>query len=122
MVMGSVLFLVLLISYFFYMRYVPVRGIKCLNAQSLPEHMIKIDLRDYNDAAKETIAGTISLPIAYIKRHHGQLPHIDICVIASNKVERNIGIRLLQRHGHKVLGYAMLDKPCGCNKWYTRWV
>ncbi|WP_017470718.1 hypothetical protein [Amphibacillus jilinensis] len=123
MVMLSVIFsFVLLVSYFSYIRYIPVKGIKCLDAQSLPEHLIKVDLRDYNDATKATIAGAISLPVAYIKRHHGELPHLNICVIASNKVERNIGIRLLQRHGHKVSGYVMLDKSCGCNKWYTRFV
>ncbi|WP_440894833.1 hypothetical protein ACS127_09660 [Amphibacillus sp. Q70] len=80
------------------------------------DKQVKIDLRDYNDSAKERIDQATPLPIAYIKRHHHELPKQELYVIAGNVVEKNLGIRLLQRYGHKVAGYTMINEKCCCKK------
>lgn len=108
--------LFILTLYLFYIRYVPVKGVKCLSSDKLMEKEIKIDLRDYNDSAKEMNKDTIPLPIAYIKRYHHRLPGQEIYVIVSNTIEKNLGIRLLERYGHKVEGYTIINKKCFCRK------
>lgn len=116
-----VVYLILLIPiiYTCYYRYVPVRGVKCIQYHKLDCVKVKVDLRDYNDSAKETIDQAIALPVAYIKRFHHELPKEPLNVIASNVVERNIGIRLLKRYGYEVAGYLLIDKRCCCKNQLT---
>jgi hypothetical protein len=105
------------VGYLLYTRYVPVRGVKCIKKDELSSQPILVDLRDYSDSAKEVVVGAIALPIAYINRHHDGLPASGIVIIASDEVEKNIGIRLLKRHGHNVKGYAIINNPCKCKKY-----
>lgn len=111
--------LTVFIGYLLYVRYVPVRGVQCIRKDQLSAQPVLVDLRDYSDSAKEVVVGAVALPIAYIKRHHKGLPKEGVAVIASDEVERNIGIRLLRRHGHVVTGYAIIDNPCKCKKYLT---
>lgn len=105
------------VGYLLYTRYFPVRGVKCVNKTELKNKATIVDLRDYSESAKEVVIGAIALPIAYIKRHHHGLPQREIYVVASDRVERNIGIRLLQRSGHRVAGYSIINDPCRCKKY-----
>lgn len=114
------LVLLLPIIYTVYFRYIPVKGVKCVDYHQLDQHQIKVDLRDYNDSAKELIDQAIPLPVAYIKRFHHELPNGSLYVIASSIVEKNIGIRLLKRHGYQVAGYTVLDKKCCCKNQMTK--
>ena len=114
------LVLLLPIIYMCYFRYLPVRGVKCVNYHQLDQQQIKVDVRDYNDSAREMIDQAIALPVAYIKRFHHELPDVPLYVIASSAVEKNIGIRLLKRHGYQVAGYALLDKKCCCKNQLTK--
>lgn len=100
-----------------YTRYVPVRGVPCIKKDQLSSQPMLVDLRDYSDSAKEVVVGAVALPIAYIKRHHKGLPEIGIVVIASDTVEKNIGVRLLRRYNHEVIGYAIINNPCKCKKY-----
>lgn len=116
-----VVFLILLlpIIYLCYFRYLPVRDVKCVDHHKLNQQQIKVDLRDYNDSAREMIDQAIALPVAYIKRFHHELPDGPIYVIASSTVEKNIGIRLLKRHGCQVVGYALVYNKCCCKNQLT---
>ncbi|SDC63168.1 hypothetical protein SAMN05421734_11434 [Pelagirhabdus alkalitolerans] len=115
------LIFVALVSYVIYTRYVPVRGVRCISKDKLDESLTIVDLRDYNDSAKEAIVGSVALPIAYIKRHHHGISNQSVYVIASDCVEKNIGIRLLMRYGHQVSGYTIInDDVCQCKNWLTK--
>ena len=105
------------VGYHLYARFFPVSGVKCVNKTELKNKTYIVDLRDYSDSAKEVVVGAIALPIAYIKRHHHGLPERDIYVVASDRIEKNIGIRLLQQSGHRVSGYSIIDDPCRCKKY-----
>lgn len=111
--------LCIIAGYFGYFRYVPVRGVKCISKKQLIHQPVTVDLRDYSDSANEVVIGAIALPIAYIKRHHQGLPKSGIVVIASDQVERNIGVRLLRRYGHQVKGYSIVNDTCCCKKYLT---
>jgi|SRR5699024_9978058 len=115
----SLLFLIPIV-YLLYYRYVPVKGVKCMNWNELVDKEVIIDLRDYNDSTKGKIAKARPLPIAYIKRHHHDLPKQGLYLIASNTVEKNLGIRLLQRYGYKVMGYTLINNKCCCKKRLTK--
>lgn len=107
---------VLLIGTLLYTRYFPVKGVPCVDQKTLSHKKVKLDVREYNLAAKEGIANSISLPVAYLKRHHEQIPTDQIYLIASDKVEKNIGIRILKQRGHQVAGYTIINAKCRCRK------
>ncbi|WP_228409582.1 rhodanese-like domain-containing protein [Radiobacillus deserti] len=71
-----------------------------------------VDIRDYNVSSNDVIHGSISIPLAYLKRHHHEIPKEEVHVIASDKIERNLGVRVLRSKGFKVIGYTLTD--CGC--------
>ncbi|SEO61486.1 hypothetical protein SAMN04488134_109154 [Amphibacillus marinus] len=112
----------LCVVYLSYVRYVPVRRAVCLDECQFNQKKIQVDLRDYHQSAKSTKANKIALPIAYIKRNHQLLPKTDLYVMAANSVEKNIGIRLLRRLGHNVVGYTVEKKHCCCKKWNSKYV
>lgn len=94
-----------------YKRYAPVMGVPCLKIKHGYPAVI-VDLRDYNISNKKPLADAINIPVAYINRHYHEIPSKQVHVIAHNKVEKNIGIRLLQKQGIHVLSYTM--ESCSC--------
>jgi rhodanese-related sulfurtransferase len=63
-----------------------------------------IDVRDYNDSYKEPIPGAINIPIAYLNRHYPEIPNIDLYIVASDKIEKNMGVRILREKGFQIIG------------------
>lgn len=117
----AIIFTVLIV-YFLYMRYVPVRGIPCVDQKRLNQEVVKLDVRDYAISAKENIANSIPIPVAYLKRHHHQIPNRKIYVIASDTIEKNMGIRFLKQRKYKIAGYTIVNSTCRCKKWFEKFV
>jgi rhodanese-related sulfurtransferase len=89
-------------------RYFPILGLKCIKWGEFDKKNINvIDVRDYNDSYKEPIPGAINIPIAYLNRYYLEIPNVDLYIVASDSVEKNIGIRLLRKKGFRVIGCSI---------------
>lgn len=112
----TLLIFALLISFSLYRRYFPVLNVPCSDRlYSQVDQVVKIDLRDYNKSYRSYVDDTIQIPVAYLKRHMHEIQGDQVFVIASNKVEKNIGIRILQNKGYKVIGFKLTECDCNCN-------
>ncbi|WP_210365107.1 sulfurtransferase [Bacillus sp. REN3] len=103
MLTGFIIILFLVTLYF--NRYVPVRNVPAVATKH--EDAILVDLRDYQDSAKDPVQGAINIPCGYLKRYKQEIPDQQIVIIASNEVEKNFGARLLKRYGFNVKGYTI---------------
>lgn len=94
-----------------YIRYVPVRGIVCINRNDYINNkgILLLDLRDYNEAAKNPVNGAYNLPLAYLRRHHATIQRKDIVIIAPDLVSKNIGTRFLKGKGFNIKGYSLTE-------------
>ena len=98
-----------------YIRYIPVRGVRCLHTSNLIVDSIQIvDVRDYNQSYKDPTPEAINIPVAYMKRNYHEIPRLNIHVIASDHLEKNISIRYLRKKGFAVTGYTVND--CNCKQ------
>lgn len=105
----------LLVFYFVYTRYFPVYGVPCIEVtQNKLNDVNAVDIRDYVTSDRSELKGTVVMPVAYLKRHYHELPKQDIHVIASDRVEKNLGVRFLHQKGYRVIGYTLTD--CSCRK------
>jgi rhodanese-related sulfurtransferase len=66
-----------------------------------------IDVRDYNDSYKEPISGAVNIPIAYLNRYYSEIPNVDLYIVASDKIEKNMGVRILRKKGFQIIGCAI---------------
>jgi hypothetical protein len=113
---STLLIFALLISFSLYRRYFPVLNVPCSDRMySQNDQEVKIDLRDYNTSYGSYVNDTIQIPVAYLKRYMHEIQGKHVFIIASNKVEKNIGIRILQNKGYKVIGYKLTECDCKCN-------
>ncbi|MGM7722445.1 sulfurtransferase [uncultured Metabacillus sp.] len=77
------------------------------------EKQVIVDFRDYNNLSDSFVfQDAIFIPIPYLKRYYHEIPSKYVHVIASNKLEINIGIRFLQKHGFHVTGYSLAECSC----------
>lgn len=103
-----------ILSVFLYIRYFPVKGVKCIESPKFELDEVRIlDVRDYNYAYKEPIQEAINIPTGYLKRNYRQISTNKVHVIATNQLEKNISIRFLRKKGFNVVGYTLTD--CKCN-------
>jgi hypothetical protein len=95
----------------FYKRYVPVSGIRCSEIESVSGEQEKVilDIRDYNASYKDVFEDAINIPISYLKRYAEDIPNKDVHIVASNVLEKNVGIRLLRKKGFAVTGFTLSD-------------
>ena len=89
----------------FFNRYVPVRNVPVVKTKQ--KDAIWVDLRDYQDSAKNPVNGAINIPCGYLKRYIKEIPNEQIVIIASSEVEKNFGARLLKKYGFNVRGYTI---------------
>lgn len=102
--------LMIFIALLLYKRYVPVLGIPFINRNNLDyDHMVIIDLRDFNISYKDPVKGAVNIPIAYLNRSIAEIPNREVYIIASSSLEKNLGIRLLRKKGFRVVGYTIYD-------------
>lgn len=113
-IISAVLILLGVILYIAYLRYFPIKGIPCVEITSnqLEHANIKLDVRDYNVSAKKEVNGSIVMPIAYLKRYYREIPNKEVHIIASDRMEKNLGIRFLRNKGYHITGYTLMDCDC----------
>ncbi len=103
--MLTALIISLLLVTLIFNRYVPVRNVPAINGHE--RDAVFVDLRDYQDSAKNPINGAINIPCGYLKRYMKEIPKKQIVIIASNEVEKNFGARLLKKYGYNIKGYTI---------------
>ncbi|MCM3664333.1 sulfurtransferase [Mesobacillus subterraneus] len=103
MLTGFIISLFLVTLYF--NRYVPVRNVPAVKGND--NDAVFVDLRDYQDSAKNPVNGAINIPCGYLKRYIKEIPNQEIVIIASDEVEKNFGARLLKKYGYNVKGYTI---------------
>jgi hypothetical protein len=110
-----VLFLLLFIlGTSLYKRYYPVKGYPCIDQERVlkDKNVTILDIRDYNETELVSGIHIINIPYAYLKRHYKEIPNDKIHVVAENKLELNLGIRLLKEKGIKIGSYMLKNCPC----------
>lgn len=97
-----------LVAILVFKRYFPVLGLKCLKWEEFDiKNSNVIDVRDYTVSHKEPIPGAINIPIAYLNRYYSEIPNVDIYIVGSDKIEKNMGIRILRKKGFQVIGCSI---------------
>jgi len=92
-----------------YRRYYPVRDVNSVSIDHVCDKINVVDIRDYNISYNDSIEGSINIPVAYLKRFIHEIPNNDLHIVASNLLERNVGVRLLRQFGYNVIGYTIFD-------------
>ena len=96
---------------FLYKRYYPVSGVERTECSQINREKINIiDLRDYNVSNHNPVLGSRNIPVAYLNRNLNEIPKDNLHVIASGRLEKNVGIRFLRHKGYKVVGYTIADE------------
>lgn len=93
-------------------RHSSLKSVPCIDVHHNNVTAQVIDFRDYNNIPNQLSSDTIVIPIAYLKRYYHEIPSKDVHVVASTKLEKNIGIRFLQRNGFHVTGYSLSECTC----------
>jgi rhodanese-related sulfurtransferase len=105
LILASIVILVIV-----YNRYFPVLGVKYYPLGKLDLSKVKIlDIRDYNDSYKNPIEGSLNIPLGYLKRNISEIPHIDLHLVVSSLLEKNVGARVLRQKGYRVVGYSFVN-------------
>ncbi|MCT2535763.1 sulfurtransferase [Aquibacillus koreensis] len=114
MVIGTFSLIIIIFLYVLYLRYFPIKGIPCIdvNSDQIEQLKLKLDIRDYNSSSKREVKGSITMPVAYLKRYYREIPSKEVHVIASDVMEKNLGIRFLRNKGFKVSSYTITDCKC----------
>lgn len=101
----------------FFIRYFPVKDLQGADLKNTNFDVVDIiDLRDYNESYKNPIEEAINIPTAYLKRYYNEIPNHFLHVIASDSLEKNVGIRFLRQKGYNVVGYTILAKNLNVQK------
>jgi rhodanese-related sulfurtransferase len=110
--MAIVMFVLLIVvGYLIAIRYFPIIGLNYIDKKELDlTTLIKVDVRDYNESYKNPVKGAINVPVAYLKRYYLEIPSKNLIVVASNRLEKNVGIRFLRTKGFKVVGYTITNE------------
>ncbi|MGP3562437.1 rhodanese [Geobacillus sp. BK01] len=121
MIVSSLVFFLILLSAALYRRYYPVRRIACLPIEEVPDGLLLLDLRDYNESNGSILDQALHIPVAYLKRHARHIPRKPLHIIARDDVEKNVGIRLLHRYGYEVNSYSIASCDCQERGRTSRW-
>ncbi|WP_226666554.1 hypothetical protein [Metabacillus litoralis] len=98
---------------FLFQRNISLKSVPCIDVNtSNVQSQVVVDIRDYNNISKELVSDAIVIPIAYLKRYYHEIPSKNVHVVASTKLEKNIGIRFLQKNGFRVTGYSLSECTC----------
>ncbi|KAB8138979.1 hypothetical protein F9U64_02435 [Gracilibacillus oryzae] len=98
-----------------YVRYVPIKGIPCLEStNNSDQEIVTLDIRDYQYSFSDEIAHAIVIPVPYLKRYYHEIPARKVHIVATDHLEKNIAIRFLKNKGFEVIGYTITN--CKCKK------
>lgn len=95
-----------------YKRYVPVSHVPCTESGNDPGLTV-VDIRDYNNKAIDINCDSAEIPYAYLRRFYNEISPGKIHVIASDRLELNLGIRFLRKKGFQVVSYEMAEQHSG---------
>jgi rhodanese-related sulfurtransferase len=89
----------------------PVFGVCCSELESILNNDEKtiLDIRDYNASYKSSVEGAVNIPLSYLNRYAEELSSKEVHLIASNNLEKNVGIRFLRKKGFHVTSYSVVD-------------
>lgn len=116
--MISLILAFLFVSYLgliYYQRYQALNRVPCIDVtrSQLDERQVVVDFRDYNNLSKTMHhQDSIVIPLPYLKRYYHEIPSKQVHVIASTRLEKNLGIRFLQKNGFDVIGYSLSECSC----------
>ncbi|MBD1380406.1 hypothetical protein [Metabacillus arenae] len=106
------LILISFFAYLIYERFIPVKGVKCVNICEMTGHPI-VDVRDYNHHGALTVQDSYHIPFGYLHRYYPEIPEKQVFIVAESSLEKNLSIRLLKRKGFKIAGvYVTNQKKC----------
>lgn len=93
-----------------YRRYFPVLGVKYnpIGEQDLSQVQV-LDIRDYNESYKDPVEGSLNIPLGYLNRNMNEIPQIDLHLVVSSLLEKNVGTRILRQKGYRVVGYSFVS-------------
>src|SRR5690606_2023414 len=100
-----------LLCYELYRRYFPIKGITCKNRIGEKDIVI-LDLRDYNEKGTLKKNGAMQIPYDYLRRYYSEIRNQPLHVIASNRLDLNLGVRFLLRKGYHVSSFEFLGCAC----------
>ncbi len=104
--------LIMILSITTYNRYFPVKNVPCKKDGSKDQNATILDIRDYQVSSKDLSFKTLNIPYSYLKRNNNKISKNKIHLIASDRVELNLGLRYLLRKGFEVSSYEIMDCPC----------
>ncbi|RFU69254.1 sulfurtransferase [Peribacillus saganii] len=107
-----VIFTLLALGMGLYNRYVPVKSIPCNHTGELDPNTIILDIRDYNNKGNDIDPKSVNIPYAYLRRFKSEISPGNIHVVASDRLELNLGLRFLIRKGFNVTSYEISECPC----------
>ena len=111
----SIYFFVLLtmiLSIQIYKRYFPVKSVPCIKDGCKNSNATILDIRDYHISSKNHADEILKIPFSYLRRYNNEISNHKIHLIASDRVELNLGLRFLLRKGFDVSSYEIMDNPC----------
>ncbi|GIO22286.1 sulfurtransferase [Oceanobacillus sp. J11TS1] len=101
---------IVLLCYELFRRYFPIKGITCKNRIGEKDIVI-LDLRGYNE--KGTLKNVaMQIPYAYLRRHYSEIPNQSLHVVASDRMDINLGVRFLLRKGYSVSSFEIIGCAC----------
>lgn len=111
----SIYFFVLLtmiLSIPIYNRYFPIKSVPCIKNGCKNQNATILDIREYHISSKDHADETLKIPFSYLRRYNTEISNHNIHLIASDRVELNLGLRFLLRKGFDVGSYEIIDSPC----------
>ena len=89
-----------------------VRNVPCVKTGIHEQGNKIVDIREYHESNLDSMNGRIHIPYAYLKRFYNEIPKTQLHVIASDRLELNLGVRFLQRKGFNIVSYELMNCPC----------
>ncbi len=87
-----------LIVQWLYVRYVPIKGIPCLDfhKEDSMENVL-LDIRDYQQASNDKIHDAVVMPVPYLHRYYQEIPRRSLHIIASDHLEKKCSHSLFEK-------------------------
>lgn len=112
MILTLLIISLMLLATSIYKRYFPVKNVPCIEKGLKDHNTIKLDIRNFNETGNYLPSDTLNIPYAYLRRFNNEISRGNIHVIASDRLELNLGLRFLISKGFNVTSYEIPDCPC----------
>ncbi|PMC39148.1 hypothetical protein CJ195_04200 [Bacillus sp. UMB0899] len=104
--------LIFMICFLFVQRTRWLKNVPCVEVENHDQSSQIVDVRDYNNLSTMIVSNAIVIPIPYLKRYYHEIPTKKVHLIAGSQLEKNIGVRFLQKNGFDVTGYSLAECTC----------